>query len=51
MRENKFEKSHIQILELDSLIIPKRLLIQFHTIADYRPNIIYVKTYISDLEG
>jgi len=41
----------LQNLQSDSLIIPKRLLIQFHTIADYRPNIIYVKTYFSDLEG
>ena len=51
MRGNKFEKSHIHILESDSLIIPKRLLIQFHTYAQYRPNIIYFKTYFPDLEG
>ena len=58
MRENKFEKSHIHILESETLSresrvteSEKRLSIQPLIIAYSRPISTYVKTYFSDLEG
>ena len=41
----------IKILQSDSLTIPKRLPNQSHIIAHSRPNIIFVKTFCSDVEG